>query len=71
MTVPQRPTACQTIPSADNPIPGFRPVWRRHIYQFTVLHMVAAGGPVLVRAGQVAKLLTRTKMRNNELLVQR
>ena len=56
---------------ASYPIPGFRPVWRRHIYQFTVLHMVAVGGPVLVRAGQVAKLLTTTKMHNNELLVQR
>jgi hypothetical protein len=52
-------------------IPGFRPVWRRHIYQFTVLHMMAVNGPVLVRAGQVAKILTTTKMRQNELVVQR
>jgi mannosyltransferase len=53
------------------PIPGFRPVWRRHIYQFTVLHMVADHGPVLVRAGQIAQILTTTKMNEDGLLVQR
>jgi mannosyltransferase len=56
---------------ASYPIPGFRPVWRRHIYQFTVLHMVAVHGPVLVRASEVARLLTTTRMRQDELLVQR
>jgi 4-amino-4-deoxy-L-arabinose transferase-like glycosyltransferase len=56
---------------ASYPIPGFRPVWRRHIYQFTVLHMVAVNGPVLVRATQVEKILTTTKMQNNGLAVQR
>jgi hypothetical protein len=53
------------------PIPGFRPVWRRHIYQFTVLHMVAVNGPVLVRAGQIAQILTNTTMHRSELMVQR
>lgn len=56
---------------ASYPIPGFRPVWRRRIYQFTVLHMVAVNGPVLVRAGQIAEILTTTRMRENELVVQR
>jgi uncharacterized membrane protein len=56
---------------ASYPVPGFRPVWRRRIFQFTVLHMVAVHGPVLVRAGQIAKILTTTKMINNELLFQR
>jgi len=56
---------------ASYPIPGFRPVWRRHIYQFTVLRLVAVHGPVLVRAGQLAQILTTTRMRQDALLVQR
>jgi hypothetical protein len=53
------------------PIPGFRPVWRRHIYQFTVLHMVAVDGPVLVTAGEIAGILKNTTMHRSELMVQR
>jgi hypothetical protein len=67
-------SACNLIASqtqARYPIPGFRPVWRRHVYQFTVLHMVATHGPVMVRAGQIAQILTNTTMRKSELMVQR
>ena len=52
------------------PIPGFRPVWVRHVYRWTVLRMVAVHGPVLVRAGEVANLLHTTIMHQDELLVQ-
>jgi hypothetical protein len=55
---------------ASYPIPGFRPVWVRHVYRWTVLHMVAVHGPVLVRAGVVAKLLHTTIMHDDELVVQ-
>jgi 4-amino-4-deoxy-L-arabinose transferase-like glycosyltransferase len=67
-------SACNLIPSqmqSSYPIPGFRPVWRRHVYQFTVLHMVAVDGPTLVRAGQIAGILTNTTMHRSELMVQR
>ena len=66
--------ACNLKPSRmqnSYPIPGFRPVWRRHVYQFTVLHMVAVDGPALVTAGQIAQILTNTTMRRSELMVQR
>jgi hypothetical protein len=67
-------SACNLRPSymqASYPVPGFRPVWRRHIYQFTVLHMMAVHGPVLVRAGQINQILTATTMHQSELMVQR
>jgi hypothetical protein len=67
-------SACNLLAShmqSNYPIPGFRPVWRRRIYQFTVLHMVAARGPTLVRAGQIARILTNTTMHRSELMVQR
>jgi hypothetical protein len=67
-------SACNLRPSymqASYPIPGFRPVWRRRIYQFTVLHMVAVHGPVVVKAGQINQILTATTMHQSELMVQR
>lgn len=66
-------SACNLEPSqmqAGYQIPGFRPVWRRHIYQFTVLHMVAVRGPVWVSAGQIAQILANTTMHRSELMLQ-
>lgn len=66
-------SACNLLGSrlqSSYPIPGFRPVWVRHVYRWTVLRMVATGGPVLVRAGEVAKLLHTTVMHEDELVVQ-
>jgi mannosyltransferase len=67
-------SACNLWPSrmqAGYSIPGFRPVWRRQIHQFSVLHMVATGGPVRLIPGVVWRSLKTTRPRNDELLVQR
>lgn len=67
-------SACNLWPStmqASYPIPGFRVAWRRHVYQFTVLHMVATGGPVRLTPGAASRALRATRMRNDELLYQR
>jgi hypothetical protein len=67
-------SACNLWPSrmqSTYPIPGFRPVWRRRIYQFTVLHMVATGGPVFLSPATVSRVLRTTSLRNDELLIQR
>jgi hypothetical protein len=66
--------ACNLTPSQlqrSYPVPGFRVLWRRHAYQFTVLHMVATGGPVLVTRAAVSRVLRTTTLRRDELLVQR
>jgi mannosyltransferase len=55
---------------ASYPIPGFRAVWRRQVYRWTVLRMVAVNGPTLVTAGTVARLLHTTVMKQDELVVQ-
>ena len=52
------------------PIPGFRVVWRRRAYQFTVLHMVATA-PVLLTRREVSRVLRTTTLRRDELLLQR
>jgi hypothetical protein len=67
-------SACNLWPSrmqAAYSIPGFRPVWRRQIYQFSVLHMVSTGGPVRLIPGTVWRVVRTTRPRNDELLVQR
>jgi mannosyltransferase len=48
----------------------FRPVSRRHIYQFTVLRMTSSR-PVTVDATVVSQALHTTRLRDDELLVQR
>ncbi len=67
-------SACNLWPSRmqdSYAIPGFRAVSRRRVYQFTILRMVATGGPVRVTPGELWRPLTTTRPRNDELLVQR
>ena len=67
-------SACNLWPSrmqASYRIPGFRPVWRRRIYQFTVLRMVAVRGRARVTPATVAAVLISTRPRNDEVLFQR
>jgi mannosyltransferase len=67
-------SACNLWPSriqSSYAIPGFRPVWRRRIYQFTVLHMVAVDGRARVTPATVSRSLVTTRYRNDELLIQR
>ena len=67
-------SACNLWPSrmqARYPVPGFRPVWRRRIHQFTVLHLVAIRGRARITPASVYPGLTSTRPRNDELLVQR
>ncbi len=66
-------SACNLWPSAMQAsyrIPGFHELWRRHMYQFTVLRMVA-DSPELVSAGKVSAALRTTRLRNDGLLIQR
>jgi mannosyltransferase len=66
-------SACNLWPSAiqtGHPIGGFHELWRRRIYQFTVVRRVA-DAPVLVTRAEVARLLETTRFQNDELLVQR
>jgi 4-amino-4-deoxy-L-arabinose transferase-like glycosyltransferase len=67
-------SACNLWPSrmqSTYAIPGFRPVWRRRVYQFTVLHMVAVHGRARVTPAAVSRALVTTHYRNDELLLQR
>jgi hypothetical protein len=67
-------SACNLWPSrmqSSYRIPGFRTVWRHRVYQFTVLHMVATSGPVLLTPATVSRALRTTRLRNDELLIQR
>ncbi len=67
-------SACNLWPSrmqGSYPIPGFRAVWRRHVYQFTILRLVASADRVLLTPRTVSAVLRTTNLRNDELLVQR
>jgi 4-amino-4-deoxy-L-arabinose transferase-like glycosyltransferase len=66
--------ACNLTPSrlqSSYPVPGLRVLWRRRADQFTMLHMVTTGGPVLLTRAAVARVLRTTTLRRDELLVQR
>ena len=75
---PQQPlcwwgAACNLIPSqmqARYDIPGFRAVSRRQVEQFTILRLVASR-PVRVTTRAVSRSLRTTRLRNDELLIQR
>jgi hypothetical protein len=66
-------SACNLTPStmqATYPIPGFRELWVRHAYQFTIMRLVAAQ-PVKLTQREISSVLTTTSLRHDELLVQR
>ena len=65
--------ACNLIPSQMQPaypIPGLRIVSERHIFQFTVLRLVAAK-PVHLTRQMVSRALTDTDLRHDGLILQR
>ncbi|HUO71395.1 MAG TPA: glycosyltransferase family 39 protein [Solirubrobacteraceae bacterium] len=66
-------SACNLWPSkiqGSYPVPGFHELWRRHALQFTILRLVAAH-PVRLTPRDVAAVLRTTRLRNDELLLQR
>ncbi len=66
-------SACNLWPSrmqASYPVAGFRPVSERHALQFTILRLEASS-PVRLTPASVARVLTATNFRNDELLWQR
>jgi mannosyltransferase len=67
-------SACNLWPSrmqSSYPIRGFHAVGRKHVNQFTVLHLVSTGGRVFVTPKEVARALRTTNFRSDELLIQR
>ena len=52
------------------PLPGFHELWRRRELQFTVVHMVA-DKPVVVSNATIDPILTATRLRRDEILLQR
>lgn len=75
---PQQPlcwwgAACNLIPSqmqTTYDIPGFHTVWRRKALQFTIMRL-DADGPLVLSRQAVARALHTTRLRNDELLIQR
>jgi hypothetical protein len=66
-------SACNLWPSVMQPsysIPGFHEVWRRRALQFTILRLVAEH-PVRLTAREISRVLRTTRLRNDELLLQR
>ena len=67
--------ACNLSPSqmqSSYPIPGFRELWLRHVYQFTIMRLVSrTGAPVRLTQQTVARALTATTLPRDELLIQR
>jgi hypothetical protein len=64
--------ACNLTPSslqASYPIPGFHAAWIRHIYQFTIMRMVAPR-PVKLTPQTVSRALTNTSLKYDDLLLQ-
>jgi mannosyltransferase len=66
-------SACNLIPSTmqtSYPIAGFHVVSVRHVQQFTILRM-ASGRPVTLTRDAVSRALTTTRLRHDDLLLQR
>jgi hypothetical protein len=66
-------SACNLTPStmqASYPLHGFRELWVRHVYQFTIMRLVASK-PVTLTQQEIASVLTTTSLRHDELLLQR
>jgi uncharacterized membrane protein len=67
-------SACNLWPSrmqGSYSVPGFRLSWRRRIYQFTVLHMVATSAAARITPAAVSRVLRTTTLREDDLLLQR
>ena len=65
-------SACNLIPSspqASYPMAGFRVLWRRHVRQFTILHL-ASRWPVRLSRFELAGALTATRLHADILIVQ-
>ncbi len=65
--------ACNLTPSriqAKYSISGFHVAWIKHIYQFTIVHMVATR-PVTLTPQKVSSALTQTRLKYDDLLLQR
>ena len=78
MTAPQQPlcwwgAACNLIPSRMQrryDIPGFHPVWRGQVLQFTIMRLVS-DRPVRLTPADVSRALRTTTLRRDGLMVQR
>jgi mannosyltransferase len=65
--------ACNLAPSrlqASYPLPGFHVAWIRHVYQFTIMRLVASR-PVLLTPAVVSSSLVNTRLKHDDLLLQR
>jgi mannosyltransferase len=66
-------SACNLTPGtmqSSYPLHGFRELWVRHVYQFTIMRLVAPR-PVTLTQQEITSALTTTFLRRDELLLQR
>ena len=66
--------ACNLIPSRmqrSYDIPGLHILWRRRVLQFTIMRLVTRRSSVSLTRAEVASALTTTRLRHDELLLQR
>jgi hypothetical protein len=66
-------SACNLTPGtmqSSYPLHGFHELWVRHVYQFTIMRLVAPR-QVQVTQAEVSAILTTTFLRRDELLLQR
>jgi hypothetical protein len=64
--------ACNLSPSQmqrSYPVRGFHEEWVRHIYQFTIMRLVA-NRPIALTPAEVSSVLTTTTLRRDDLLIQ-
>jgi hypothetical protein len=64
--------ACNLTPSSLQSayaLPGFHVSWVRHVYQFTIMRMVARR-PVNLTPETVSRALTNTQLEHDDLLLQ-
>jgi hypothetical protein len=52
------------------PIAGFREVWLRHSHQFSIMRL-SSPTPATLTAAEVSRALRTTRLRRDELLIQR
>ena len=65
-------SACNLWPSVAQSysLPGFRVLWVRHVYQFTVQRLVA-DAPTRLSPHEISRQLIGTRYHDDELLLQR